>query len=49
MRTQEFGQRICHGLLGLAVESGLGTRAMPPYGAVAFLGIQEWYFVNQYL
>ena len=29
MWTSIFGERIAHGLLGLAIQSGLGTRAMP--------------------
>src|SRR3990172_3130964 len=36
MRTSIFGERIAHGLLGLAIQSGLGMRAMPrPLATVA--------------
>jgi acyl dehydratase len=44
MRTSIFGERIAHGLLGLAIQSGLGTRAMPrPFATIAFLGVR-WRF-----
>jgi acyl dehydratase len=44
MRTSIFGERIAHGLLGLAIQSGLGTRAMPrPFATIAFLGLR-WRF-----
>ena len=44
MKTSIFGERIAHGLLGLAISSGLGTRAMPkPYATLAFLGLR-WRF-----
>ncbi len=44
MRTSIFGERIAHGLLGLAIQSGLGTRAMPrPFATLAFLGLR-WRF-----
>jgi acyl dehydratase len=44
MRTSIFGERIAHGLLGLAIQSGLGSRAMPrPYATLAFLGLR-WRF-----
>ena len=40
-----FKQRIAHGLLGLAVLSGLGSRSGALDGtALAFLGIEEWKF-----
>jgi acyl dehydratase len=40
-----FGQRIAHGLLGLAILSGLGSRGGTLDGtALAFLGIEEWKF-----
>lgn len=43
--TTPFGQRIAHGLLGLAVLSGLGSRSGALDGtALAFLGIEEWKF-----
>src|SRR5499426_2893884 len=44
MRTSLFGERIAHGLLGLAISSGLGSRAMPrPFATIAFLGLR-WRF-----
>jgi acyl dehydratase len=44
MRTSIFGERIAHGLLGLAISSGLGTRAMPrQFATLAFLGLR-WRF-----
>jgi acyl dehydratase len=44
MRTSIFGERIAHGLLGLAIQSGLALRAVPrPYATVAFLGLR-WRF-----
>jgi acyl dehydratase len=47
MKTTQFGRRIAHGLLGLAIQSGLGSRAITPAVAtVAFLGIKEWNFLG---
>jgi acyl dehydratase len=44
MRTSIFGERIAHGLLGLAIQSGLSTRAMArPFATLAFLGL-KWRF-----
>ena len=43
MKTSMFGERIAHGLLGLAIQSGLLTRAMLPYATVAF-GALRWKF-----
>ena len=44
MRSSIFGERIAHGLLGLAISSGLGSRAMPrPFATMAFLGLR-WRF-----
>ena len=44
MRTSIFGERIAHGLLGLAIQSGLGARAMPrPFATIAFIGLR-WRF-----
>src|SRR5216684_6099022 len=43
MRTSIFGERIAHGLLGLAIQSGLGTRATQDYATLAFLGLR-WTF-----
>lgn len=45
MKTTQFGTRIAHGLLGLAMQSGLGSHAMRgPVSTLAFLGIKEWNF-----
>ena len=38
-----FGKPVAHGLLGLAVVSGLGSYA-PRVDTLAFLGILEWHF-----
>ena len=43
MKGSIFGERIAHGLLGLAIQSGLLTRAMQPYATVAF-GALRWRF-----
>jgi acyl dehydratase len=44
MKTSIFGERIAHGLLGLAISSGLGTRAVSrPFATLAFLGL-KWRF-----
>jgi len=44
MKSSIFGERIAHGLLGLAISSGLGSRAMArPYATLAFLGLR-WRF-----
>jgi acyl dehydratase len=45
MKSSIFGERIAHGLLGLAIQSGLIQRAMPPYAIVAFAGLR-WKFKN---
>lgn len=42
-RTTPFGRPIAHGLLGLAISSGLSL-ATPPMRTVAFLGLKEWHF-----
>jgi acyl dehydratase len=40
-----FKQRIAHGLLGLSILSGLGSRSGALDGtALAFLGIEDWKF-----
>ncbi len=45
MRNSGFKTRIAHGLLGLAIQSGLAQRAMnPPVSTIAFLGIEQWKF-----
>ena len=38
-----FGKPVAHGLLGLAVASGLGSAA-PRVDTLAFLAILEWHF-----
>jgi acyl dehydratase len=44
MRTSIFGERIAHGLLGVAIQSGLGARAVTkPFATLAFLGLR-WRF-----
>lgn len=43
MKTSIFGERIAHGLLGLAIQAGLFTRATAPYATRAFVGLR-WKF-----
>jgi acyl dehydratase len=43
MKASSFGERIAHGLLGLSIQAGLLTRAMPPYATLAF-GALRWKF-----
>jgi len=43
MKTSIFGERIAHGLLGLAIQSGLFTRATKAFATVAFVGLR-WKF-----
>jgi acyl dehydratase len=43
MKRSAFGERIAHGLLGLAMQSGLLTRGMRPYATTAFSGL-KWRF-----
>jgi acyl dehydratase len=43
MKKSIFGERIAHGLLGLAIQSGLFYRAGPAYATLAFLGLR-WKF-----
>jgi acyl dehydratase len=43
MKQSIFGERIAHGLLGLAIQAGLFTRATRPYATVAFVGLR-WKF-----
>jgi len=43
MKSSIFGERIAHGLLGLAIQSGLLSRVMRPYATLAFLGLR-WKF-----
>ncbi len=43
--ASQFKQRIAHGMLGLSILSGLGSRSGMLEGtAIAFLGIEEWKF-----
>src|SRR5437588_1709247 len=42
-KTTPFRQPIAHGLLVLAIGSGLGQMC-PPMRTLAFLGIKEWHF-----
>jgi acyl dehydratase len=44
MKSSIFGERIAHGLLGLSISSGLGSRAVArPFATIAFLGLR-WRF-----
>ncbi|HEV8640466.1 MAG TPA: MaoC/PaaZ C-terminal domain-containing protein [Methylomirabilota bacterium] len=43
MKQSIFGERIAHGLLGLAVQAGLFTRATQAYATLAFVGLR-WKF-----
>ena len=44
MKDSLYGERIAHGLLGLAIQAGLSTRAMPrPFATLAFTGLR-WRF-----
>jgi acyl dehydratase len=43
MKASIFGERIAHGLLGLAIQAGLFSRATRPYATVAFTGLR-WKF-----
>ncbi len=43
MKASIFGERIAHGLLGLAIQSGLLTRAMQPYATIGSGGLR-WKF-----
>ena len=43
MKTSIFGERIAHGLLVLAIQSGLFSRATQPYATLAFVGLR-WKF-----
>lgn len=45
--TTPFGRRIAHGVLGLAVITGLAARTgMLDGTALAFLGIEDWRFTG---
>jgi acyl dehydratase len=43
MKSSIFGERIAHGLLGLAIQAGLFTRATQAYATVACAGLR-WKF-----
>jgi acyl dehydratase len=43
MKSSIFGERIAHGLLGLAIQSGLFGRATPAYATLALVGLR-WKF-----
>jgi len=43
MKSSIFGERIAHGLLGLAIQAGLLMRGMREYATLAFLGLR-WKF-----
>jgi acyl dehydratase len=43
MKTSIFGERIAHGLLGLAIQSGLFSRSTKAYATLAFVGLR-WKF-----
>ena len=43
MKKSIFGERIAHGLLGLAIQSGLFSRATAPYATLALGGLR-WKF-----
>ena len=43
MKTSIFGERIAHGLLGLAIQGGLFTRSTRAYATLAFVGMR-WKF-----
>jgi acyl dehydratase len=43
MKASIFGERIAHGLLGLAIQAGLFNRATTPYATLAFTGVR-WKF-----
>jgi acyl dehydratase len=43
MKSSSFGERIAHGLLGLAIQSGLFTRTGVPYATLG-VGTLRWKF-----
>ena len=45
MKQSIFGERIAHGLLGLAIQAGLFTRATQAYATLAFVGLR-WKFTG---
>src|SRR5207245_11202585 len=44
MKQSIFGERIAHGLLCQAIQSGLFSRASVPYATIAFVGLR-WKFM----
>lgn len=44
-KATPFRRPIAHGLLGLAISSGISLYS-PPMRTLAFLGIKEWQFLN---
>jgi acyl dehydratase len=44
-RSSPFGKPIAHGLLGMALTSGL-TINSPPMRTLAFIGIRDWQFLE---
>ena len=44
MKSSIFGERIAHGLLGLAIQSGLFTRGGIPYATLGFGTLLRWKF-----
>src|SRR5437773_9939213 len=40
MKQSIFGERIAHGLLGLAIQSGLFSRATRAYATLALVGLR---------
>ena len=43
MKSSIFGERIAHGLLGLAIQSGLFARSTRAYATLSFVGLR-WKF-----
>lgn len=44
-RSTPFGKPIAHGLLGMAMSSGIGMHS-PPMRTLAFVGIRDWQFLE---
>lgn len=44
MQEHPFGRRVAHGLLVVAIQSGLAIRALPAIRFSAALGIDHWRF-----
>jgi acyl dehydratase len=45
-KTTKYGQRLCHGMLGVSVVTGLMTRSGIFERVVAMLGINNWKFLK---